>query len=236
MDFATYYMTGLFAFDRSVFASYSIVVAVGLITYSLLYNKLRPGLKDIPGPRIAAYTKLWRLYDVYRGHAHTTAIALHKQYGPVVRIGPNHVSLSDPALIPIIYGTKEDYTKTGFYPIQSISWKKRPEMNLFSTRDPDYHRVEKRKVGAAYSLPNLLQSEKAIDSCVELFMERLDEFASQQKPVDLGAWLQYFAFDVVGEVTFANKLGFLEQGKDVDVSDQAFCTFQKQSVTAIVRA
>ena len=92
-------------------------------------------------------------------------------------------------------------------------------MNLFSTRDPEYHRIEKRKVGAAYSLPNLLQSEAAIDSCVNLFMDRLNEFSFKGEAVDLGAWLQYFAFDVVGEVTFASKLGFLEQGSDVDVSD-----------------
>lgn len=88
-------------------------------------------------------------------------------------------------------------------------------MNLFSTRDPEYHRIEKRKVGHAYSLPSLLQSEAAIDSCLELFMSRLTSLA-KAGPVDLGAWLQYFAFDVVGEITFAQKLGFLEQGKDVD--------------------
>lgn len=29
-------------------------------------------------------------------------------------------------------------------------------------------------------------------------------------------WLQYFAFDVVGEITFNKKLGFLEKGEDVD--------------------
>lgn len=73
-------------------------------------------------------------------------------------------------------------------------------MNLFSTRDPDEHRREKRKVGAAYSLPNLLQSEQAIDSCIELFIEKLDRFIDRNEPVDLGTWLQYFAFDVVGEV------------------------------------
>lgn len=47
-------------------------------------------------------------------------------------------------------------------------------------------------------------------------MSRLNEFASQQKPVDLGLWLQYYAFDVVGEITFASKLGFLGRGEDVD--------------------
>jgi hypothetical protein len=47
-------------------------------------------------------------------------------------------------------------------------------------------------------------------------MERLSGFASKNEPVDLGSWLQCYAFDVVGEVTFASKLGFLEQGTDVD--------------------
>ena len=193
-----------------------VLVIASLIILNLVWNKFQPGLTKIPGPAVAAYTKFWRLYDVWKGHAHLTAIELHKKYGPVVRIAPNHVSIADPKMIPIIYNTKETFTKTGFYPIQCISWKKQPEMNLFSTRDPEYHRVEKRKVGAAYSLANLLQSEQAIDSCSELFMSRLGEFASRNEPVDLGAWLQYYAFDVVGEVTFASKLGFLEQGKDVD--------------------
>lgn len=89
-------------------------------------------------------------------------------------------------------------TQTGFFPIQSISWKKRPEMNLFSTRNPDYHRAEKRKVGNAYALPRLLESEDAINSCIELFMSRLHELTQNGQPIDLGAWLQYFAFDVVG--------------------------------------
>ena len=202
---------------KQVIFGHPFVLVVGLLALSLFYNRLKPGLRSIPGPPVAAYTKLWRLYDVWKGHAHMTAIDIHKQYGDVVRIGPNHVSIADPQMIPIIYATKENFTKTGFYPIQCISWKKKPEMNLFSTRDPEYHRIEKRKVGAAYSLPNLLQSEAAIDSCVSLFMNRLHEFASKRESVDLGAWLQYFAFDVVGEVTFASKLGFLEKGTDVDV-------------------
>lgn len=47
-------------------------------------------------------------------------------------------------------------------------------------------------------------------------MSKLRDFADSKKPVDMGAWLQYYAFDVVGEMTFAKKLGFLEEGKDID--------------------
>ncbi|KAM0545029.1 hypothetical protein ACHAPJ_011539 [Fusarium lateritium] len=89
-------------------------------------------------------------------------------------------------------------------------------MNLFSTRDPVYHREQKKKVAGAYSLTSLLGSEAAIDSCTELFMSRLDEWAAAGNSIDLGMWLQYYAFDVVGEVTFAKKLGFLTMGGDVD--------------------
>jgi cytochrome P450 len=197
-------------------AIYPLLTVLALIAIRLVHNKFQPGLRSIPGPAVAAYTKLWRVYDVWRGTAHLTAIELHRKHGPLVRIGPNHVSVADPDLISQFYSTKENYTKTGFYPIQSISWKKRPEMNLFSTRDPAEHRIAKRKVGAAYSLPNLLQSEDAVDSCIELFMRRLRELTANDTPIDLGTWLQYFAFDVVGEVTFATKLGFLEKGTDVD--------------------
>jgi hypothetical protein len=206
-----------FAAAQQVVLGHPILLLVGLFVLSLVYNKLKPGLRNIPGPPIAAFTKLWRAYDVYTGNSHLTALDVHAKYGPVVRMGPNHVSIADPALIPVIYTTKENFTKTAFYPLQTVTLKKKPEMNIFSARDLDYHRIEKRKMGAAYTTPNLLQSEAGIDSCISLLMKRLDGFAAEKELVDLGAWLHYLAFDVVGEITFAKQLGFLEQGKDLEV-------------------
>ncbi|CVL12361.1 related to pisatin demethylase cytochrome P450 [Fusarium proliferatum] len=187
-----------------------------LLALSYVYNRYRPGLSRIPGPSFAKWTRLWRLHDVYKGQSHQTAIRLHKKHGPLVRIAPNIISVGDPAAIKTIYGLTGAFTKSAFYPIQSISWNKKPQMNLFSTRDTVYHREQKKKVAHAYSLTSLLGSEEAMDSCTELFTSRLDEWVMTQKPIDLGAWLQYYAFDVVGEVTFAQKLGFLETGGDVD--------------------
>ncbi|KAL1962436.1 hypothetical protein VTN77DRAFT_9707 [Rasamsonia byssochlamydoides] len=89
-------------------------------------------------------------------------------------------------------------------------------MNLFSTRDENFHRSQKKPVANAYSMTSLLELEPAVDSCTEIFIAQLRRFAVAKKPVDLGAWLQYYAFDVVGEFSFAKKLGFLQEGKDVD--------------------
>lgn len=91
--------------------TYPIPILVGLIVLNLLYNKFQPGLTSIPGPTLAAYTKWWRFYDVYKGHAHLTAIDLHQKYGPLVRIAPNHVSVADPKMISVIYTNKEEFTK-----------------------------------------------------------------------------------------------------------------------------
>ena len=40
-------------------------------------------------------------------------------------------------------------------------------------------------------------------------------FARSMEVFDLGEWLQFFAFDVMGTMTFSKRYGFLDQGKDV---------------------
>ncbi|KAJ5946669.1 hypothetical protein N7454_003508 [Penicillium verhagenii] len=208
----------LFHYPSTIYAACVVLVAFAL---RLLTNRYKSGLSDIPGPTLAKYSRLWKLHSVWKGDHQHAAIDLHREHGALVRIGPNHVSVSDPSAISVIYGLNKGFTKTAFYPIQSISWNKKPQMNLFSTRDEQFHRDQKRMVANAYSMSSLLEMEPAIDSCTRVFTSQLDKFADRKQPVDLGAWLQYYAFDAVGEVTFAKKFGFLEEGRDIDGMMQA---------------
>lgn len=92
-----------------------LVAVFSLVFLCLLSNKYRRGLSTLPGPRLAAYSSLWRYLDVRGGQAHQTAIRLHRKYGDIVRIGPNHVSVSDPREIKKIYGLKSGYTKVRLF-------------------------------------------------------------------------------------------------------------------------
>ncbi|KAJ5197949.1 pisatin demethylase [Penicillium cinerascens] len=195
---------------------YVVCILLAAVALHLLRNRFKHGLRDIPGPTAAKYTRLWKLHSVWKGDHHNTAIELHRKYGSLVRIGPKHVSVGDPDAIPVIYGLNKGFTKTAFYPIQCISWNKKPQMNLFSTRDERFHRDQKRPVANAYSMTSLLELEASVDSCTQIFLSQLRNFADRKASVDLGVWLQYYAFDVVGEITFAKKLGFLEEGRDID--------------------
>ena len=102
------------------------------------------------------------------------------------------VSVGDAEELSKIYNIKGEYTKSAFYPIQSISWKKKTEMNLFSTRSEAEHRQERKKVANAYSLDQLLKMEDAIDDCGRLLISKLSYYAERGQEVDLGSWLQYY--------------------------------------------
>jgi hypothetical protein len=76
--------------------------------------------------------------------------------------------------------------------------------DVFATRDEGIHRQMKRPVAGLFSVTNLLTMEPLMTSTVQYFFARLDEqFADQDVELDLFTWIQFFMFDVLGEVTFS---------------------------------
>lgn len=68
--------------------------------------------------------------------------------------------------------------------------------------DEAVHARMKRPIASAYSLSTLEEFEPLIDSTTAVFLERLDElFAGTGKVCDLETWLQWYAFDVIRELT-----------------------------------
>jgi hypothetical protein len=51
-------------------------------------------LSKIPGPKLWAMSRLPRMYMEWQGEEAAGVDALHKKYGPVVRLAPNEVSFA----------------------------------------------------------------------------------------------------------------------------------------------
>ena len=207
------------------------VVAL-LFTYlaiTLLWNEFWPGLRQIPGPIFAGFTRLFLVYHAAQGDGHTLYQDLHQKYGRMVRVGPQKVSISDPDVIPIIYNIGSKYEKVSlslhdfhkclliniqsrFYDPFASTYKRRPLENLFATRDTEWHRRMKSTVASAYSFSSLRQFESMIDECSTMFTNAMNDMAGQ--PIDFGRWLQWYSFDVVGKITFSQDFGFLRNRKD----------------------
>lgn len=69
-------------------------------------------------------------------------------------------------------------------------------------------------------MSTLIQFEPLVDSTSTEFLKQLSERyadrSDQSGVCNFGAWLQYYAFDVIGELTYSRRLGFVDRGVDVD--------------------
>jgi hypothetical protein len=66
-------------------------------------------------------------------------------------------------------------------------------------------------------MSTLIQYEPFVDSTTELFLSQTDKlYAETGAGCDFSRWLQFYAFDVIGEMTYSKRHGFLEENKDID--------------------
>ena len=89
--------------------------------------------------------------------------------------------------------------------------------DLFSDPTIEGHAANKRLVSNSFSATSLHELEGLVQDPLNRLLERMDDFAREgSKPMNFSDWFQWFAFDVIGQVTFSQQFGFLDQGKDLD--------------------
>lgn len=86
--------------------------------------------------------------------------------------------------------------------------------SLFTERDPQTHKALKTQVAQVFSMTNMRNFETYADECTKIFMDSMLDPDGQV--IDFAQWLQWYAFDVIGSITFQRRFGFLEERRDVD--------------------
>ncbi|ESZ90950.1 cytochrome P450-like protein [Sclerotinia borealis F-4128] len=194
------------------------LLIVGFTIY-LACNRYNRGLNKYPGPALASFTNWWRFYDVYKRRPEVTHQNLHAKHGDVVRLGPNTLSFADPKALKTIYGLNKGFVKSEFYPVQQSVSNGHALPSLFSTTSEPFHAQLRRSVNAAFSMSTLVQYEPLVTRTTEIFLSRTAELftsPSDHSSCDFAKWLQFYAFDVIGEMTYSKRHGFLEENRDVD--------------------
>jgi cytochrome P450 len=103
-----------------------------------------------------------------------------------------------------------------FYPLAEAVYKGKFLPTLFTTESNDYHNKLKRSSARAFGMDTVVGLEPFVDKCIKTLLERLRQVSDGgKKPINPVRWMQYFAFDVLGQINFSQDLGFLEAGTDV---------------------
>ncbi|THV84362.1 flavonoid 3',5'-hydroxylase [Aureobasidium pullulans] len=201
----------LLTFRNLVLAVIGYVVA--RVIYQIVYYRWFHPLSKFPGPFWASVTRLWIAYHNLKEDEPMVAFELHKKYGPVIRITPTLLLVSDATKLPEIYNRQANKSK------HYISGSFGNVESLFNMQDWKTH-ARFRKVAAGSYRHKM---EPLVDLRINDWINKLStSFAETGKKFDFAPWAVYMAYDVISEVGFGAPFGFIESGSDVAGLIQGF--------------
>ncbi|KAI5859518.1 cytochrome P450 [Durotheca rogersii] len=216
------------------------------VVIRLLYKRYASPLRSYPGPFLASCTRLWKVISTASENTHLHHIELHRKYGPVVRIAPNELSFSSPTVARNVLSAGKRFYKTDFYAV----FPPPENPDIFTETREEVHAMKKKVANVPYSMAAMRQLSPFIDDTIDFLVSRLDQFCPDSESavpgfqaaaiapdgkrpiVNLGDWLHWFAFDVLGEVAFGRSFGFMAAG--LDKEDAIKTIDQSQKYNGIV--
>ncbi|KAF2120620.1 cytochrome P450 [Lophiotrema nucula] len=183
-------------------------IPIAILASIVVYQRFFHPLASVPGPFLASLTNFWIVHISQRGDMIAVFRALHAKHGPVVRVAPNEVSVADLAAFRNIYSVSSKFRKSDWYSV----WQGHRKFDIFAGRDIKVHAQQRRLTARAFSLESLKELEPYIDNMIETFCRKMKGMAGEK--VDMAYWLQLFAFDTIGEITWSKSFGYMEDGSD----------------------
>lgn len=193
-----------------------------LSTYRLTFHPLA----RYPGPFLAKITDWHSVYHAWKGDRHLEFWRCHETYGPVVRFGPNSLSINSNTALKNIYGHKANVKKSQFY---SVFPPTKDTFNTHSSIDKTSHARKRRVLSHAFSENAIRSMEKYILANVRTFCSKLGarptlfgkvnakgEWGLAQNMAD---WCNYLTFDVMGDLCFGKAFEMLEHEENRHVID-----------------
>ncbi|EGX95314.1 Cytochrome P450 [Cordyceps militaris CM01] len=176
-----------------------LVYAVCLGVYRLRYSPIA----HLPGPKLAALTQYYEFYyDIILGGQYTFRIVeMHKEYGPVVRINPWEVHVSDHDFHPELYaGPHRRRHKWLFWAKQFGA----PHSGL-ATLDHDHHRLRRTPLNQFFSTKSVRDLQPILEERVDRLLGRLRDEGKKRSTEPMNIMYPFSAYtnDVINEYAFA---------------------------------
>jgi len=154
---------------------------------------------------LARVSKFWGLRIAAGGKQHLVYKALHDTYGPIVRVGPNELSIVNVEAVPAILGEgmgKGHMWEARRPPVEPIA--------IASIRDPHRHAQRRSAWNKAFSSTSIKEYEPMLIRRIQQLIECLE--ANTKTRIDLTYWLSCFTFDLMGDMIFGGGFELMREG------------------------
>lgn len=107
--------------------------------------------------------------------------------------------------------------QSGFYFLVEVVYKGKFFFIFFIIISNDYYVKFKCGFVCVFFMDVVIGFEEYVNKCIFVFFQCVcDVFYNGKKFFDFVVWMQYFVFDVLGEINFFKDFGFFEVGVDKD--------------------
>ena len=99
-----------------------VLVATVVLLVHLVSNRYKHGISRIPGPYLASLSDAW-LFIHYLRRRGLEEYDMHQRFdSPLLRLGPNTVSVADSEALRLIYGWKPVFKKVNQQDVSSVTY------------------------------------------------------------------------------------------------------------------
>ncbi|KAL1970872.1 hypothetical protein VTN77DRAFT_2706 [Rasamsonia byssochlamydoides] len=195
---------------------------------SAVYRLYLSPIAHFPGPKLAALTWWYEFYyDAICGGKYIWEIEkMHRRYGPIVRINPEELHVSDPDFYALLYSQSQQQkrNKTTLYSKQFGT----PGAAI-GTVDHHVHRRRRAALNPFFSKASVYRLEPVIQEKLNEMLDRLEGFRQSGQPIPLTLMFSAFTSDVVMEYSFARCNHHLQHPEFDSVFHETMLSFSAMS-------
>ncbi|KAJ5371982.1 hypothetical protein N7517_003988 [Penicillium concentricum] len=182
------------------------------VSYSVIYAFCWSPLRHFPGPKLWAISRIPYNLSVLRGYNHLDILALHKRYGPVLRISPDELAFSTAQAYRDIYGARPGgcFPKNRSHYIAPVNGVD----HVLCAIDNPTHARQRRLLAHAFSEKALREQEGLITGYVDTLITKLrSEIQHGTSIVDIKSWMNFTTFDITSDLMFGESFDCLKDSQ-----------------------
>ncbi|KUI63769.1 Pisatin demethylase [Cytospora mali] len=177
-------------------------------------------LRHIPGPFLASISDLWMIRASTSTRLSEIFEQLGREYGPLVRIGPNQILTSDADFLRKSGAVRGTYNRSTWY----VAFRWQPYIDsTFNFLDHAVHDKRKGQIATAYNISGREVDliEPSIDEQILVMVDLLRDkyLPNPEKPppplLDFSDLSSYLTMDVITRAAFGHEFGHMKTDSDV---------------------
>ncbi|KAG0633711.1 cytochrome P450 [Tuber brumale] len=149
------------------------------------------------------YAGYWDLY--LGGQMVNHLVDLHKEYGPIVRCGPNHLHFSSPEVYSKIYNTTNKLTKD-----PNLYHSFGADDSVFTVLDPAIARNRREVISPMFSRRMVLSLQPLISEKIRKLCDKLSSYANRDEAADVASGFRSASIDIITQYCYNECLDSLD--------------------------